>query len=113
MNKSAYIERWRETRDYQDRGVTFTFKADDGTIQTGTGAISRGADETVLALAGLLIDYTHTIEVEIADFTKTKPYKTREFVVTTGPFAARYQILRVKPDDLGALYEIDLGAVLK
>jgi len=111
LTKANFIARWRKTRDFQERGVGFTFKPDSGADNTGTAAVSQATDETVLALAGLLPDYRLTIEAECDNFT-TAPYKSREIVLTEGPHAGRYQILRAPKDELGALYRIDLGAIL-
>lgn len=112
LTKANFIATWRKTRDFQNRGVGFTFKPDTGSNHTGTAAVSQAADETVLALAGLLPDYRLTIEAEVDDFPRTAPYKSREIVLTEGPHAGRYQILRAPKDELGALYRIDLGAIL-
>jgi hypothetical protein len=109
--KDIFIGRWRENRDFHSRGAAFSFKAESGSNHTGSAAVSQSDDETVLALSGLSADYRITIEAEVADFPRTAPIKTREITLTSGPHADRYQILRVRKDELGALYIIDLGGV--
>jgi len=111
IDKTTRIAQWREHRDFQNRGITWSFKATSTETDTGTGCTSKADDETVLALAGLLADYRITLEAEVDDFT-SKPYRTREIVISTGPHAGRYQILNVREDELGALYQIDLGALV-
>jgi len=110
LTKNSFLGRWRSTRDFQDRGVNWAYKKSSGSgNDTGKGATSRVDDESTLAMAGLLVDYRITLECECDNFS-TAPVNRREIVLSDGPHAGRYQIMRVRPDELGALYYLDLGA---